>query len=135
MIKIIISIAIVILIIIVIIIFYNYYTTTKNKNQIIVQDIKTKVLSPSLLVLTIQAKFTTVINSKNDKILLVYKENKDDDDKGLINYTYLNVDNCQVIKNDDKYIKQLFDDDDITNPILFEFSGRSLISSPKSSIR
>lgn len=129
MIKIIISIAIVILIIIVIIIFYNYYTTTENKNQIIVQDIKTKVLSPSLLVLTIQAKFTTVINSKNDKILLVYKENKDDDDKGLINYTYLNVDNCQVIKNDDKYIKQLFDDDDITNPILFSFNYRLFLSS------
>ena len=124
MIKTIISIVIVIFIIICIIIFYNYYITNDN-NQIIIQDIKTKVISPSLLVLTTQAKYTTVINSKNDKILLVYKEN----DTGSINYTYLNVNNCQVIKNDDKYIKQLFDNSDITNPILFSFNYRLFLSS------
>lgn len=122
MIIIILSILIIILIISIIIIFYY---RNKRNSDIIIKDIKTKVSSPSLLILNVDAKYTTVINNKNDKILLVYKENEN----GLIYYTYLDVNNCQVIKNDNNYLKMLYDLKGIEDPQLFSFKYRLYLKS------
>jgi hypothetical protein len=121
MIKIILSILIIIVIVISIIIYYR----NKRNSNIIIKDIKTKVSSPSLLILNVHAKYTTVIDNKNDKILLVYKENDND----LIYYTYLDVNNCQVIKNDNNYLKLLYNLKGIDNLQLFSFNYRLYLKS------
>lgn len=112
-----------ILIIILIIIIGVFYYYSSN-NNIIINDIKTKVSSPSILILNTDAKYTSVINNKNDKLLLVYKDFEND----YIYYTYLDV-NCRIIKNDENYIKLLYTMKEINNPQLFSFNYRLYLKS------
>lgn len=115
--------SILIIILIIIIGVFYYYSSNKN-NNIIINDIKTKVSSPSILILNTDAKYTSVINNKNDKLLLVYKDLEND----YIYYTYLDV-NCRIIKNDENYIKLLYTMKEIDNPQLFSFNYRLYLKS------
>lgn len=115
---------IIIISILIIIIIGIYYYYRKQNNDIIVNDIKTRVSSPSLLILNTNAKYTSVINNKNDKMLLVYKDLEND----YIYYTYLDV-NCRIIKNDKDYIKILYKLKEIENPQLFSFNYRLYLKS------
>lgn len=107
---------IIIITFIVISIIYFYYFNKNKSNELIVKNINTIVSFPSLLVLNTNAKYTTIINDKNDKLLLTYI-----DKNNSIKYTYLDVFNCQLLDYDNK-IQKLFTTLTLENLILFSFN-------------
>ena len=58
------------------------------------------------MVLNTNAKYTTIINDKNDKLLLTYI-----DKNNSIKYTYLDVFNCQLLDYDNKEVRQAYNNE------------------------
>ena len=73
--------------------------------------------SPSILVLNNNKKYTDKVYNANDKILLVYIDNK-----RKTRYTYIDIETCQVLDKREQEI--LVDDGDLMNIRLFEMKNK-----------
>lgn len=119
---------------ILLILFFIYYNkNVKNNKLIIIEDNLTKGINkyPSLLILNNDAKYTNIITNKNDKIFITYKNNDEN-----IYYSYLNLDNCQIINDNDKNSYdndreplKLINEKNLNNTRLFSFNYMLFLSS------
>ena len=123
-----ITIVYIILIIVVIILFtiiaYNIWRKPVETNMIIVNDlvniggyVDKLDNSPSILVLNDNRRYTDKIYNGNDKILLVYLDNK-----RRTRYTYLDIEKCQILDKREQDI--LVDDDELMNIRLFVMKNK-----------
>jgi hypothetical protein len=108
-----------ILIIINLIILYNNINIRK---IVINYDYENNDINyPSLLVLNNNGKYSTTINNKNDKILLLFG------DRRYIKYSFIDIDTCQIINKDEKS-KTLIIKSGLKDLKIFSFNYRLYIS-------
>mgnify|MGYP003342974487 FL=1 len=86
-----------IILLILILIIINLIIINKNrkiKKIVIDYNYNNEINYPSLLVLNNRGKYTTTIENNNDKIMLVFG------DRRYIKYTFIDINNCQIINKE-----------------------------------
>ena len=86
-----------IILLILILIIINLIIINKNrkiKKIVIDYNYNNEINYPSLLVLNNKGKYTTTIENNNDKIMLVFG------DRRYIKYTFIDINNCQIINKE-----------------------------------
>ncbi len=113
------TIIIIFVIIIFIYIAYRVWRKDDDVNKVIINDLMNMDSrgtyrtdsAPSILVLSGTTKFTDKIYNYDDKILLVYNDNRD-----RTRYTYIDNDKCQLL---DKYDQEILFEDGLHNARVF----------------